>query len=347
MTTEEIRESLLKLGFKLSDRGAYWQTNAIFRNGDNQTAIQIYKDTGVWKDYVQDTCFFPFKKLIEATLGTNDPSQVNSFMGRKSDFDFHNVASAPAPKIEIEETYPPECLERLLPHYDFYEKKGISLQNLQPLRGGLATTGQLNQRFVFPIFNSYGKIHGFSGRDMKGGENRPKWKHLGKKKNWIYPLHTDPLTEKSIKEEGSVIIVESIGDMLALRQEEVFNCLVCFGLSVSSKLMCALVSLNPKKIVLSLNNDIDSAENRGEIAAFKNYLNLLSFFDKEKIRVCLPTKNDFGEMSADEIEDWKSKLKRILANEQHQIIKTSAKKLLSQKKISKAMGAKIKLIEDE
>jgi hypothetical protein len=347
MTTEEIRDSLLKLGFNLSDRGAYWQTNAIFRNGDNKTAIQIYKDTGVWKDYVQDTCFFPFKKLVEATLGTNDPSQVNGFMGKKSDFDFHNVTSAPPPKIEIEETYPVSCLERLLPHYDFYEKKGISIENLQPLRGGLATTGQLNQRFVFPIFDIHGKIHGFSGRDMKGGENRPKWKHLGKKKNWIYPLHTDSATKQAIEQNGSVIIVESIGDMLSLRQAGIYNCLVCFGLSISSKLTCALVSLNPDKIILSLNNDIGSAENRGEIASFKNYLNLLSFFDKEKIRICLPSKNDFGEMNSEEIESWKIKLKRVTKESQHQAIKEATKELLSKKKISKAMGSKIKLIEDE
>tara|TARA_B110000495_G_C23042996_1_gene627278 strand:+ start:8815 stop:9849 length:1035 start_codon:yes stop_codon:yes gene_type:complete len=344
MTTEEIRESLIKLGFNLSDRGVYWQTNAVFRSGDNKTAIQIYKDTGVWKDYVQDTCFFPFKKLIEATLGTNDPAQVNSFLGKKSDFDFNNVKSAPPPKISLEETYDPAILERLLPHYDFYNKKNISTNNILPLRGGLATTGQLNQRFVFPIFNQNNKIHGFSGRDMKSGENRPKWKHIGKKKNWIYPLHTDPQTRKAIEESGVVIIVESIGDMLALRESGVFNCLVCFGLSISSKLMCALVSLNPVSIILSLNNDADSGENRGETAAFKNFLNLLSFFDKEKIRICLPTKNDFGEMNSEEILSWRSKLERVMADSQHEAVKIKSLKLLQQKKLSKALGAKIKLL---
>ena len=347
MNTEEIRESLVKLGFNLSDRGAYWQTNAIFRNGDNKTAIQIYKDTGVWKDYVQDTCFFPFKKLVEATLGTNDPTQVNAFLGKKSDFDFHNVTSAPPPKIELEETYDPAILDRLLPHYEFYNNKNISTDNILPLKGGLATTGQLNQRFVFPIFNIHNKIHGFSGRDMKGGENRPKWKHIGKKKNWIYPLYTDPKTEEVIKSSGSVIIVESIGDMLSLREAGIYNCLVCFGLSISNKLMCALVSLNPKRIIISLNNDLGSSENRGEIASFKNYLNLLSFFDKEKIRICLPTSNDFGEMNHNEIEEWKLKLERISSSSQHEAVKEAATKLFRNKKLSKAMGAKIKLLKDE
>ena len=44
--------------------------------GDNQTAIQIYKDKGIWKDYVEDTPWSPFKRLVEITLGTNDPKEV-------------------------------------------------------------------------------------------------------------------------------------------------------------------------------------------------------------------------------------------------------------------------------
>ena len=57
METEDIKEVLLELGFKLRDRGPYWQTNALWRNGDNFTAVQIYKDSGVWRDYVDGTSF--------------------------------------------------------------------------------------------------------------------------------------------------------------------------------------------------------------------------------------------------------------------------------------------------
>ena len=80
MTPEKIKESLDSLGYKLSDRGQYWQTNAIFRNGDNQTAIQIYKNTGVWKDHVQGTVFAPFKRLVEITLGTNDSNEIKKYI---------------------------------------------------------------------------------------------------------------------------------------------------------------------------------------------------------------------------------------------------------------------------
>ena len=46
------KEVLENLGYRLKDHGSYWRTNAVYRSGDNSTALQIYKDTGVWKDYV-------------------------------------------------------------------------------------------------------------------------------------------------------------------------------------------------------------------------------------------------------------------------------------------------------
>ena len=85
MNSEKIKQSLIDLGYKLSDRGAYWQTNAIFRNGDNKTAIQIYKDSGVWKDYVQGSKFSPFQRLVEITLGTNDPNEIKKYTDAEID----------------------------------------------------------------------------------------------------------------------------------------------------------------------------------------------------------------------------------------------------------------------
>jgi hypothetical protein len=41
MDSDQIKEVLEDLGYKLSDRGAYWQTNAIFRNGDTLRTINL------------------------------------------------------------------------------------------------------------------------------------------------------------------------------------------------------------------------------------------------------------------------------------------------------------------
>ena len=65
----------------------------------------------------------------------------------------------------------------------FYNDKGIDSSILKKLKGGLATKGKMYQRFVFPIYNQHKQIHGFSGRDMATSKDRPKWKHIGRKKS--------------------------------------------------------------------------------------------------------------------------------------------------------------------
>ncbi len=346
MDPSRIQEVLQSLGYKLADRGSYWQTNAIFRNGDNRTALQIYKDTGVWKDYVEDTSFFPFKRLIEATLGTNDKATLDKYLNEEDASLLYSKKISQAPKIEMEEVYRDIMLDRLLPHYKFYNDKGISTPTLKSLKGGLATSGQLNQRFVFPIINELKQIHGFSGRDMRTKENsnRPKWKHIGKKKNWVYPLHLDDQTSSQIKTDGFVIIVESIGDLLNLKENGFHNTLVSFGLDISSKLTCALVSLAPENILIAFNNDSSQENNRGLDACFKNYLKLLGVFEAQKIKICLPIKNDFGDMDKEDFAVWKKKALEKILTDQTSEIRTGCEEMLRKNKLPKKLAARLRLL---
>ena len=67
----DYKQVLEELGYRLKDHGSYWRTSAVYRSGDNSTALQIYKDTGVWKDYVEDSIFLPFRSddLVFILLG--------------------------------------------------------------------------------------------------------------------------------------------------------------------------------------------------------------------------------------------------------------------------------------
>ena len=70
--------------------------------------------------------------------------------------------------------------------------------------------------------------------------SRPKWKHLGKKSQWIYPYYSPNIRKDihdSILEKESVILVESIGDMLNLFQHGIYNVLVTFSTVISSPLL--------------------------------------------------------------------------------------------------------------
>ena len=339
MSSSEIKDILTSLGYKLSDRGKYWQCAAIHRDGDNQTALQIYKDTGIWKDYVQQTSYMPFKKLLQIALGTTDEKILKKYLKDDIDTVFNKIKSTE--KIEMEKIYPESSLNKLLPHYKFYNERGIGSETLKFFRGGLATTGQMYQRFVFPVRNEHGQIHGFSGRDMTDSENRPKWKHIGTKSKWTYPLYMSPSIKTSIESTMEVILAESIGDMLNLHERGYHNCLVIFGLDISPSLLCSLTSLSLGNIVIATNNDSEKDYNRGLNSAVKNYLKLSSYFNYEKLSICLPTKNDFGDMDSSDFEEWVDKKSNLDKTRQMKQVLKKSIEMLNAGLLPKTFSAKV------
>jgi len=348
INSDQIKDILEELGYKLNDKGSYWQTSALYRNGDNKTALQIYKDSGAWKDYVQNTPFMPFKQLLVLTLNTNDPKELEKYLNKEETFFLSQKAKNSIEKLECEEIYPHSILDKLLPHYSFYNKKGISNETLIKLKSGLATRAQMYQRYVFPIYNEHSQIHGFSGRDLSGKPDKPKWKHMGKKKSWVYPAYVPTETGILFDDINTdyVILVESIGDCLNLLEHGHKNVLVSFGLDLSSKLICSLIKFNFKQVILSFNNDKDKDDNRGMNACIKNYLKLLNYFDVNKIKICLPLKNDFGDMNSEDFDLWANKLDKIRSTNQSSKVLELAKKLQSNKSLPKTLLKNIKLLHE-
>lgn len=349
ITTEKIKSILEELGYHLSDKGSYWQSSAVYRNGDNKTALQIYKDTGAWKDYVQNTPFMPFKQLLVLTLNTNDPKELSRYLNKEETFFLQEKASKSIDKLQTEEVYPDSILEKLLPHYKFYNSRGISDDTLIKLKGGLATRSQMYQRFVFPIYNEYKQIHGFSGRDMSNNKDRPKWKHMGKKKSWVYPAYVpteDGMFFDNVNKDY-VLIVESIGDALNCIENGITNVLVSFGLDISSKLLCSLISFDFDSVILSFNNDSNKEDNAGMNACVKNYLKLLNYYDQDNIKICLPVQNDFGDMNKEDFFKWREKLKVIMETDQLPKIKSFAKKMSKNNKIPKNLLKNFKILNEK
>jgi DNA primase len=175
---------------------------------------------------------------------------------------------------------------------------------------------------------------------MLNKPNRPKWKHIGKKSQWIYPAYL-PYQKSTflelIEDDGTVILVESIGDLLSLHEQGYYNVLVTFGLDISPTLISVLVQLNPQRILLCFNNDTDAEENRGLTASFKNYLKLLSYIDYQKLFICLPTANDFGDMTADNFEKWKEKVDNLNPLTHSLQVLDGSQSLADQKKLSKKL----------
>lgn len=291
-----IRPTLEKIGYRLIDCGNHWRTKALYRGGDNESAVCIYKNTGVWSDYAQGSQKFPFERLIKLTCGSDAQTikKILSSINKSEEYIY-----TPKQTIEMDAIYPESILNNLFPNFSFYKRKGLSEDTLNFYKTGLAQSGKMYRRMVFPIYNEYSQIVGFSGRKTDVDNDKiPKWKHIGKKRNWIYPAYipAEETVDSIIRKTGEVVIVESIGDSMALFESGVKNSLVSFGLGCQPIMLSYLSSFSVKRIVIAGNNDSDG-ENHGYFGSVKTLLNLLPYFDFNCIEINLPpdNHNDFSD----------------------------------------------------
>ena len=330
-------EILQNIGYKLNDRGKFWNTNALFRGGDNNTAISIFKDSGIWTDWVETggTTHYPFSLLYEKTTGKKfDDSNltVNYFRAILK----HEL-------LKEEKTFPKSCLKKLLPDYEYFERRGIKSSTQRDYKCGLATGGKLYQRIVFPIYRFDGQIHGFDGRKvLEDDENKPKWSHYGKSADWFYPYFSVEGVGEQIKEENRVFIVESIGDSMSLCQAGIKNNLVTFTNRLGPKIISKLSGLGVD-ICLSFNNDCEKKQNRGFDGSLVSLLKLIDSIDLNKIYFTPPPDGDFGEMDDFQIQDCRKSLD--FSKESHY---KGIKRLIDyapKAKIAKSLMPKVKKLE--
>ena len=296
----KVCEVLQTLNYPIQDFGDYIRTRAIYRGGDTPSALKVWKDSGWCRDYGEEKGFSLYD-LVSKTLGTTNPRSILEIINCERQTAIH----APRPKFLMAKTFDIKCLERLLPNYSFYEKKKISAATQKLYKMGYATTGQMFQRLTFPVFDEHGQIIGFSGRHIYWTEesNSPKWKHVGNKQQWVYPFNTFYPERRLI---ANPTLVESIGDSMALSENEIFDHLVTFGLECSPALLSFLLAQNPETITISTNNDNQKAENTGKLAAIKTLIKLSSVFPVDMLQIKLPTLNDLSEMQENgkNLVDW-------------------------------------------
>ena len=306
ISSDDFQQTLESLGYNLIDCGDHWRTQALYRNGDNKTAVKIYKNTGVWMDFVQNKGSQPFESLVRATASLKNEDYSSIISKIKSGTVEQYVKKQ---TIEMEKVYPAKSLDKLFPNYKFYNDRNISEPTQKLFDVGLAGVGKMYRRMVFPIYNEHEQIIGFSGRKVDNDNNYPKWKHIGRRNNWVYPaFNAKTGVNEAIEQNKTVILVESIGDALALYEQNIKNVLVIFGLCVNNNIINFLSSKCVNNIYICTNNDDHSSQNRGHIAAVKNYLKLSKYFDLQNLSIKMPPKpyNDFGDANLDdfELKNW-------------------------------------------
>ena len=302
----KVCEVLQTLNYPIQDFGGYIRTRAIYRGGDTPNALKVWKDSGWCRDFGEEKGFSLYE-LVAKTIGTNNPKAILEIINCERQTSIHS----PRPKFLMAKTFDSKCLERLLPNYSFYEKKKISAETQKLYKMGYATTGQMFQRLTFPIYDQHGQIIGFSGRHIYWTEEStfPKWKHIGRKEQWVYPYHTTKHNadiSACFDFSPEIILVESIGDSMALTDNSLHNHLVNFGLDCSAAVLAFLLARNPDFITISTNNDSQKIENSGKIAAIKTLIKLSSVFPVDMLRIKLPTLNDLSEMQekGENLVDW-------------------------------------------
>ena len=310
----QIKTILEEIGYAPKDFGDHYRCRALYRDGGNESALLVKKESGVFIDYGGDNTYLPLKVLVERTIGQDATKRYFSEKGIKLDL-------PPPPKkvscsIMQEKSYDQECLKRLLPSPAFYEKKNITSETQKFYKCGLATQKDFYKRIVFPIIRQDQRIHGFSGRAIDSN-NSANWLHKGKKQNWIYPYFLEKNgvfeVQEAISDTKELLLVESIGDSMALYQNGFKNNLVTFGLSISPTLATKIVTMELDTVIIAFNDDSDKGTkgNSGQVGLIKAFLRNFNVFGFEKTYWIKPTANDFGDMSDVQFSDFKDNYKAL------------------------------------
>jgi len=297
MEEVNIYQILTDLGYQLKDYGKEFRAKPLYRDSDNDTVLRIYKDTGKWFDFSQNISG-DINSLINLTLKLEDPIKAQEWLKNKN-FKPNVEIATRKPLIKSTKKFDIEILAKLEGVHKYWVDRGVNQDTILEFKGGLANMGKMKNRYVFPIFDIKNNLIGFSGRDITNKSNI-KWKHLGEKNDFLYPLF---LNDNYIQNKKEVILVESIGDMLNLWQNGVKNVLVTFGTNLSLSILNYCLKIDVQKIYISLNDD--SHKNKaGNIGAEKIKSRLKRYFDEKQLTIKLPFKKDFGEMSSEQIQEW-------------------------------------------
>tara|TARA_R100001015_G_C4612852_1_gene168442 strand:+ start:414 stop:1328 length:915 start_codon:yes stop_codon:yes gene_type:complete len=302
MKIENIKEVLFELGYtNIIENHKEYRTRPIYRDSDNNTVLSINKINGRFVDFARNISG-SFDDLVKLSLNLKSIDDARSWLSKNSVAIAVDVVDKP--EIRMPKTYPKELLSKLMPDHSYWVERGVTEYSVSEFKGGVSQRGKMYNRYVFPIFDAKNNIVGFAGRDLKPNDKRPKWKLIGDKSKWKYPLF---LNYKLIKEQKSVIIVESIGDMLALWDCGIKNVVVSFGLDLTGALVGSFIRFDVSKIVIAFNDDSKNS-GAGNRAAYKASKKLLKYFDPHQITVSLPSGGDFGDMSKEQIIDWMGKI---------------------------------------
>lgn len=306
----DVKDILVNLGYSnISEDSKNYRMKPIYRDSSSNTVLSVRKDTGSFIDFSKQMSG-SLRDLVKLSLNYKSEDEALKWLNNYGDGGATQRIEERRPEIKEAKVFSKRSLEKMMPHHDYWIGRGVSEETLSLFGGGVVYEGKMKNRYVFPILDYKKNLIGVSGRDLVNDpeSKRPKWKHIGDKSQWKYPMQ---INNKIIRQKREIVVVESIGDMLSLWDAGVKNVAVSFGLQVGLGLLNYFLRVDAQKIILSFNNDLAKgalATSAGNEAAEKNYNKLSRHFDSNQLQIALPPKADFGEMSGEEILEWKENL---------------------------------------
>lgn len=281
----EVIDVLHQIGYTdLWDTGKHYRTKPLYRDSGNRTSLSITKNTGDWYDF-SARVGGNLNQLIQITTKTMTDDEI------KTQFGDLNLGNG---EHRVELTHVKKFDKQLLPKlhrdHNYWINRGIAKYTIEQFGGGTTDNGRMKNRYVFPIFDEKDDLVGFSGRSLTDSDIR--WKHLGKKNNWIYPLKWN---SQDIIKKKKVILVESIGDMLSLFEVGIQNVIVLFGVQISGSIIQFLLKIDIQSIILLLNND-EQKHSVGNDASIEIKNKLSNFFDDQQIKIITLPQKDINVM---------------------------------------------------
>ena len=301
----DVKEILISLGYSnISEDTKNFRMKPVYRDSSSNTVLSVRKDTGRFIDFSKQISG-SLQDLVKLSLNCTSEDEAVKWLNDHTGGAVLNIEKQKGGEIKETKVFSKSSLEKMMPHHDYWIERGVSEDTLALFEGGVVYEGKMKNRYVFPIYDYKKNLVGVSGRDLINDPNskRPKWKHIGDKSQWKYPMQVN---NKIIRESKEVIVVESIGDMLSLWDAGIKNVAVAFGLQIGLGLVNYFLRIDAQKIYLAFNND-EGKNSAGNQAAQKNLNRLTRYFDYEQIRIALPDEGDFGEMSVEQILEWKNK----------------------------------------
>lgn len=293
----EFREILESHGYVLKDCSRGWRMRPLYRDSDNDSVLFVDSHTGIFYDHKLKRGG-SFESLIKLTTGDLTDEELLKIQNQS----IKNQTRLRRNKIY---DFDFKILKKLKKDYNFYSMQGISEKTLETFRSGLADSGDFKNRYVFPIIQEERKelkIIGFSARDTTY-KSKIKWIHMGDTNSWCYPFF---LNKENILKKNTIIIVESIGNLIRLWDNGIKNALCSFGCHINYGILKCILSHNIKKVVIAFDNDFPDRNGvrAGLHGAKKSKEKLSKFIEPINIEIRLPPKQgtDIFDLETKEIK---------------------------------------------